>query len=240
MPHYPVLQYMKLATKISDVKGLKILDWGGNCGTLLQDGLKINEISEHDYTCVDIDTDVILECREKYPNANWIVRPVKHPVYDVHQNDQDIDVEPHLNKYDIVFAYSVYTHDVWEKIEQDLELLYDMTCPGGKVCFTFIDPEVAQVFRIKRIQEYGDSVPENAFNNIEDWLYFVNHDTLTKNYDRNLKCDYFISIFDAEWIKNKIKDRWSNCEIFKPDFSKVKNFATEAWQPSIVIHKPHK
>jgi SAM-dependent methyltransferase len=239
VPRANRLEYLKAATSTDSVKGLRILDWGGNNGNLLRDGLETGEMFEHDYTCIDVDTDVISECREKHPDANWIIRPVTHPVYNMHQADQDIDFEPHLNKYDIVFAYSVYTHDIWEKMEHDLDVMYAMTRPGGKVCFTFIDPEVAHVFRIKRIREYGESVPEDSFKDIKDWMYFINNDTLTKSYERELDCDYFIAIFNTDWIMKKITKRWAQCQLYKPDLTKIQDWATEAWQPSIVIHKPY-
>ena len=237
VPRASRLKYLKEATRTPNVSGLKILDWGGNNGNVLRDGLASNEILPEDYTCIDVDGKVIEQSAELFPRATWITRPVTHPVYRFHNCDDDLDFTPHLNKYDIVFAHSVYTHDVWEKAVKDLEIMYSLTKPGGKVCFTYIDNEAAQIFRIRREKHYGSSIKPSDIAEIADFSYFINHDTLTQNYDRTKSCDFFIAIYNTKWLEEQIKARWNNYSFYKPDLSKVNNFSTEAWHPSVTIIK---
>lgn len=237
VPRASRLEYLKKSTNISDVSGLKILDWGGNTGNLLMDGIEIGEINPADYTCIDVDASVMENSAEKFPLAKWITRPVAHPVYACHDEQEDIDFTPHLNQYDVIFAYSVYTHDIWEKMIEDIDTMYSLLKPGGKICISYIGPDSAHVFRQKRINEYGHTVEPEAFAAIDDWCYFINNDILTKSYDRENECKYFISIFNHDWIKSLIESRWGECDSHIPDLNKIQDFQTEAWQPSITITK---
>lgn len=231
------IEYLKEAIGIKNLKGLQILDWGGNHGNLLKDGVESHEIDPTDYTCIDVDARVMEESRKAFPDASWITRCVTHPVYNAHKDQKDIDFTPHLNKYDVVYAYSVYTHDTWEKAFEDLDILYKLAKPRGKICFSYVDPKSAEIFRRKRINEFGYSVEPDAFDNIVDWCYFVNHDTLTKEYDREKSCQYFVAIFNPNWLKDQIEFRWGNCKIYNPDWSNIKDWSKDPWQSSMVITK---
>ena len=66
------LKLFKQAINIDDWTGLKILDYGGNAGNLLKDGIETGEIKESDYTCLDVDEKVLVEEHKKYPDAKFI------------------------------------------------------------------------------------------------------------------------------------------------------------------------
>ena len=58
-----------------DFNNKKVLDFGGNFGTLdmgFGNLLEHNNILPENYTCVDIDKQAMDKGRQKYPNAEWI------------------------------------------------------------------------------------------------------------------------------------------------------------------------
>src|SRR6056300_1141861 len=152
------ITHLKNITGLKTLNGLKICDWGGNHGNLLLDGLECNEIAEEDYTCIDVDEKVLSESKQQFPSAEWIVRPVTHPVYNTHSADCDVDFSVYENKFDVLYAYSVYTHDTHEKLFADLNIMYSIIKPGGFMCFTYINQYNVSVFVEKRKQDYGHAV----------------------------------------------------------------------------------
>ena len=83
----------------------KVLDFGGNRGTLLSSG----RIQENNYWCIDVSRDAIEQGRRDYPDAHWIF----YDRYNFHFNPGGIAGFPiplRERMFDYIVAYSVFTH----------------------------------------------------------------------------------------------------------------------------------
>jgi len=117
-------------------KGSKVLDFGGNVGNfLLGAGDNVNH---DDYWCIDLNMTVIEQGRRKFPNAHF-----------VHYNRYNSQFNPHGIRYlqvpdcgvsfDIILAFSVFTHIDHVEMVELVEMLRRMLTPTGVLAFTFCD-----------------------------------------------------------------------------------------------------
>jgi len=115
----------------------KVLDFGGNVGTFLV-GAGSN-VKPDDYWCIDLNTDVIEQGRRTFPMAHFL-----------HYNRYNSQFNPYgirnlripdcRVKFDIILAFSVFTHiDHFEMLEL-VDSLRSMLAPAGVLAFTFCDP----------------------------------------------------------------------------------------------------
>ena len=120
-----------------DWTGKAVLDFGGNSGSLL-----LNPdctIRPKDYYCVDVIREAVEEGRKRFPEAHW----VHFNRYNCSFNPEGIDGLPIPDmgiKFDMILAYSVFTHTTREEMKELVEQLRALLAPGGTLAFTFIDP----------------------------------------------------------------------------------------------------
>jgi len=118
-------------------KGRKVLDFGGNVGTFL---VGAGENLEHDdYWCLDLNQAVVEQGRRRYPRAHF-----------VHYNRYSSQYNPNgvLNlpvpdlglKFDIILAFSVFTHTHQNEMLDLVRQLQNVLRSGGVLAFTFCDP----------------------------------------------------------------------------------------------------
>jgi SAM-dependent methyltransferase len=114
-----------------------ILDFGGNAGNLLLDpGCAIRP---EDYYCIDVIREAVEEGRKKFPQAHWI----HYDRYNRSFNPEGVAGLPIPDigiEFDLILAYSVFTHTTWEEMNELIEQLKPRLGPGGTLAFTFIDP----------------------------------------------------------------------------------------------------
>ena len=118
-------------------KGRKILDFGGNVGTFLASaGDKVNH---EDYWCIDINPAVVQQGRLTYPRAHFVHFNRYSPQYNPYgrrkQPIPDCGV-----KFDIILAFSVFTHVDKREMVESVSALRRMLARGGVLAFTFFDP----------------------------------------------------------------------------------------------------
>ena len=89
-----------------DYKNKKILDYGGNRGNLLY--FSQGKIKEENYTCIDVEKDAIRQGKIEFSNANFIHYNRFSPMYNEGNIDEPFPILE--EKFDICFAYSVFTH----------------------------------------------------------------------------------------------------------------------------------
>lgn len=120
-----------------DWSGKSVLDFGGNRGNILRD--PTCQINPRNYHCLDIIKDAIDEGRSKFPEAHWF----HYDRYNCSFNPTGV-VElpiPDLgHKFDIILAYSVFTHTTLAEMKDLVRQLEAQLAPGGTLAFTFIDP----------------------------------------------------------------------------------------------------
>lgn len=224
------LEYLKCATGIHDFSDMDVLDWGGNHGNLLRDGLECKS-----YTCADIDNHGIHLGKKDYPEHTWIHFNKFHPVYSNNTVDSDIDLPD--DSYDLIFAYSVFTHDTVEEMLSDLTMLKQKLRNHGVLCASFIDPVTAKFFIYKRIEEYGEAIANNTFHELTDYQYYIDNLTVTQNYDRTQECNHFLSVYNRGWLMEKLSEVLGSCEIYDPDKLSITDFNTQPFQPSFIWRK---
>ena len=117
--------------------GKSVLDFGGNAGNLLRD--RSCTISPEHYYCIDVLREALEEGHKRFPQAHW----VHYDRYNCSFNPDGIaDLRiPDLGiEFDLILAYSVFTHTTPDEMNDLVEQLRARLAPGGALAFTFIDP----------------------------------------------------------------------------------------------------
>src|SRR5262249_4781207 len=119
-------------------QGKRVLDFGGNAGNILLDP---NCSIEHDkYWCIDISKDAIDLGRKRHPRANFVF-------YDRYNSEfnpggtTDLDVPETGNRFDYIFAYSVFTHTSRAEMLDLVGRLKSVLAARGRLVFSFLDPD---------------------------------------------------------------------------------------------------
>ena len=118
-------------------KGRKLLDFGGNVGTFLVGAG--NHLDHKDYWCIDLNLDVVEQGRRIYPHAHF----VHYNRYSSQYNPTGVRHLPIPDcglKFDIIMAFSVFTHTDRSEMIELVGSLRNMLTPGGVLAFTFDDP----------------------------------------------------------------------------------------------------
>lgn len=179
-----------------DITNLKILDYGGNHGNLLKDGL-----NPENYTCLDSLSQVIEEAKEEHPEATWVHYDRENPVYNP-TGQKFLPFPFEDNSFDIVFAYSVHTHCSYEDFVFDLN---EMKRVGKRVATSILDKAVFDFLKLKRLMDYPDvhELWEDP-DSTETYRYYVDGNVVVYNKDDiPNRCDYLVSYYNKEWLKEQ-------------------------------------
>ena len=120
-----------------DWAGKSVLDFGGNRGNILQD--PSCRIDRSSYYCLDVIKEAIDEGRKTFPDAHWF----HYDRYNCSFNPTGIanlPIPDFERKFDVILAYSVFTHTTLEEMTELVSQLEARLAPGGTFAFTFIDP----------------------------------------------------------------------------------------------------
>lgn len=119
-----------------DWSSIAVLDFGGNAGNLL-----LNPdctIRHENYYCLEVLREALEEGQKRFPRAHWIhydrFNCSFNPEGDPGLPIPDIGVE-----FEIILAYSVFTHTTREEMHDLVKQLRARLVPGGALAFTFID-----------------------------------------------------------------------------------------------------
>jgi|SRR5882724_698587 len=131
------LAYFGRQLDYPDWSGKLVLDFGGNSGGLLSD--PACPIRSEDYYCVDVLAAAVDEGRQRFPRAHWI----HYNRYNCSFNPEGVAGLPIPDlgiEFDVILAYSVFTHTTREDMNDLVSQLRGRLSPGGVLAFTFIDP----------------------------------------------------------------------------------------------------
>jgi SAM-dependent methyltransferase len=118
-------------------KGSKILDFGGNVGGFLASAGE--RVRQEDYWCLDLNHAVVEQGRANFPRAHFL----HYNRYSSQYNPDGIRNLPVPDlglKFDIIMAFSVFTHTHQTEMLELVEQLRGMLTPKGALAFTFCDP----------------------------------------------------------------------------------------------------
>ena len=138
-----------------DWLGKFVLDFGGNRGNILQD--PCCRIDVRKYYCVDVIKDAIAEGRATFPAAHWF----HYDRYNCSFNPTgvvDLPIPDLGRTFDVILAYSVFTHTTLDEMQDLVAQLEQRLAPGGALAFTFIDPHWNDnlAWRLQRVNAKAD------------------------------------------------------------------------------------
>ena len=118
-------------------KGSKILDFGGNVGGFLAGAG--DRVEHDDYWCLDLHRGAIEQGQRDFPRAHFL----HYNRYSAQYNPEGVRYLPVPDlglKFDIILAFSVFTHTHEREMLELVEQLRGMLSPEGVFAFTFTDP----------------------------------------------------------------------------------------------------
>ncbi|MGH8487902.1 MAG: methyltransferase [Gammaproteobacteria bacterium] len=146
-----------------------VVDFGGNAGNLLVDPTCV--IRPEKYYCVDVIREALEEGYKRFPQAHWI----HYNRYNCSFNPDgvlDLPIPDMGIEFDMILAYSVFTHTTREEMNDLVEQLQARLAPGGALAFTFIDPHFTAwpetykgnnlKWRLERLQETNSAIDVNG------------------------------------------------------------------------------
>lgn len=118
-------------------RGRKVLDFGGNVGGFLlgADG----HVAHEDYWCLDLNRGAVEQGGREFPLAHFH----HYNRYSAFFNPDGVRRLPVPDlgvKFDIILAFSVFTHTHRNETIELVGQLRDKLAPGGVLAFTFCDP----------------------------------------------------------------------------------------------------
>lgn len=117
-------------------KTCNVLDFGGNAGNILMHPASTIEPSK--YWSLDVSQDAIKLGRQDFPEAHWLF----YNRYNFSFNPDGIRNLPlpfRQERFDLILAYSVFTHIALREMKPLVEDLVELLQPGGRLAFSFID-----------------------------------------------------------------------------------------------------
>lgn len=160
-----------------------VLDFGGNRGNILHD--PHCAIREQNYYCVDVILDAINEGRKAFPDAHWF----HYDRYNCSFNPAgvvDLAIPDFGTQFDIILAYSVFTHTTLEEMHDLVAQLRTKLAPGGKLAFTFVDPHWQEnlKWRLERTNPEVDHTNALQRSRTVRWCSLVNGELFVESNGR--------------------------------------------------------
>jgi len=210
-PRQPRLRFFDLMHDSPDWNKSSILDIGGNRGNLLLDSSDMNQLESRkfqpeQYTCLDVDLEAIEYGKTTHPTANWIHHNAFNNVYNPNGMDE-LPLPFENNSFDIICAYSVYSHTTFKQFIHDLIEILRVCKTGGSIAITLVDIGSAEWFIEKRKVDYDVKRPPIIIEDIKavgplDYVYYVDNDLLIDEiYSRN-KMDYLVTVYSLKWLSD--------------------------------------
>src|SRR6266853_4657631 len=118
-------------------KGKRILDFGGNVGGFLVSAG--DHVDHGDYWCLDLTQAAIDEGQRSFPRAHFVYYD-RYSSYFNLKGVRNLPVPDLGLKFDIILAFSVFTHTHRKEMLELVEQLRSMLVSQGVFAFTFCDP----------------------------------------------------------------------------------------------------
>lgn len=180
-----------------DLEGKSILDYGCNRGNFLK---SIPDDLTFTYTGIDVQDSFIESLSIDYPENTFTHFNKYHPSYNPEGNPKLKLHEVVSEKYDVIFAWNVFTHSTYEYTKECIEEMKLCLKDGGKIIFNLYSKEsfvhLSNIMKGKN----GTHTPITVINSFDNYAYWVNgtdilYDTTpTGNYSSLFAC------YDISWV----------------------------------------
>lgn len=180
--------------QIVNLKDKKLLDFGGSFGNLI---ISSNgEINPKNYVCVDVDSNSLAKGQQMFPDAKWILCDHYNPMY----NPNGKEIFSCDQKFDVIIAYSVFTHDTYYSFLSLMNKFKNMLLPNGKIFATILlsDQPYINYLREKRSKLYGTC---DAIDQTKNINYLVNNKCVHEIPER-FECDFLLTIYKKSFIQH--------------------------------------
>ena len=208
--------YFDVQLEHPDWRGKHVLDFGGNKGNLLLD--PACTIRHENYYCLDVIREAIEEGRQAFPQAHWF----HYDRYNCSFNPDgmvDLPVPDMGIEFDLILAYSVFTHTAWEETKDLIEQLRARLAPGGALAFTFIDPHWESNLRWRLEKRNSAAQVEKllARSRETQWCSLVNGTELYVNSSGsfNQHSDDCLT-YNVYYSENFLRDQFPGAKIKQP------------------------
>jgi SAM-dependent methyltransferase len=207
-------------------KGSKVLDFGGNVGGFLVDSE--DRVDHNDYWCLDVTQGAIQQGQSKFPRAHFLFYN-RYASYFNPNGIRNLPVPDLGVKFDIIMAFSVFTHTHQREMLELVEQLRDKLSPQGVLAFTFMDPSYDRslsvpgvpsgtgLIRVSECQLPNNLSPEIAraveaavyprwCAGVDDTLYLEPGDELCQQNWRDKPYESYCSYFTAGYMASLFPD----------------------------------
>jgi len=215
-------------------RGRKILDFGGNIGTFLVGAGK--HIDHDDYWCLDLNLDVVEQGRRTYPQAHFVHYNRYSPQYNPN-GIRYLPVPDWGTRFDIILAFSVFTHTDRSEMLELVGSLRSMLAPEGVLAFTFWDPHYDRSLCDPMLpssspaRSHLHSAVTDEIVKRARWSVLINNDLYVEpgdelchqtrvgapleSYCAFFTADYVASLFPDATVHAPVGPEWQHCCILK-------------------------
>ena len=190
-----------------DLEGKSILDYGCNHGNFLN---SIPDDLNFSYTGIDVQEDFINNLLDSYEEHKFIHLNKYHPSYNFTGNKK-IKLENAVpEKYDVIFAWNVFTHCTYEYTKECLEEMKLCLKDNGKIIFNLYSKE--QLFTLsyamvkKGDRLNGSITPLSSIDSFNNYVYWINGQTLS--YDTTIEGNLssLLTAYNIDWVNSDNSD----------------------------------
>jgi SAM-dependent methyltransferase len=195
-------------------KRSKILDFGGNVGGFLEGAG--NAVDHDQYWCLDVTRRAVEIGSRHFPRAHF-KHYNRYSSYFNPNGVRNLPVPDLGLKFDIILAFSVFTHTHQKEMIELIGQLRRMLAPRGIVAFTFCDPSyescAADSTRSPRWYvevggqlhvEPGDQLCQQERRGQQE-----------ESYCSYFAADYMASLFPGATVHPPVSPEWQHCCVLK-------------------------
>lgn len=201
-----------------DLEGKSILDYGCNHGNFLN---SIPDDLNFSYTGIDVQEDFINNLTTKYSEHKFVHFNKYHPSYNSSGNAELKLNEVVSEKYDVIFAWNVFTHCTYEYTKECLEEMKLCLKDNGKIVFNLYSKEqlihltnlIAERIKNGRSTN-GTVVPLNTIDSFNNYIYYLNGNTLYSDKTTIGNLSNLFSAYNIKWVESENSD-WILRDNFK-------------------------
>jgi SAM-dependent methyltransferase len=186
-------------------KDVSILDYGCNQGNFINSAK--NYIDPNRYLGIDITNLSIELAKQQHPDFNFTLYNKWHQAYNPTGDKTTSVLDIVDKKFDIVIAYSVFTHNTIDQAKEELADLKKLLSPRGKILFTIWRASMFASFYEFEFNKYAN-IPVIDCNSIafDKMAYWVDTSKLITD-DLQFQpttCRQFNSYYNLEWFEKEM------------------------------------